>query len=143
MPFDPFTATNTRSQACTILVVEDDQFVREVTTCILERALFLILPAANAHEAVENYSASQRHIDLLMSDMVLPGKTGLQLGQELRQFSPTLPLLLTSGYAHLSNTIEVPESGIYFIAKPYSARALVAKVESILSVPAACAARAG
>ena len=142
MTLDPFSRANIYTRPPTILVVEDDQFVREVTICILERALFSTLPAANAREAVENYKASVHTIDLLMSDMVLPGKTGQQLGQELRQFCPTLPLLLTSGYVHLSNTIEAPESGIYFIAKPYSARWLIAKIKSILDAPT-CAARAG
>jgi YesN/AraC family two-component response regulator len=67
-----------------------------------------------------------------MTDMVLPGRTGLQLGQDLRQRSPDLLVLLTSGYGNAEYDTEAPESHTYFLAKPYSQRSLVEKIEKIL-----------
>jgi len=111
--------------------VEDDPFVREVTRCLLEHAGFEVLPAEDSRNAMKVYENCQREIDLLMTDMVLPGGTGRQLGQELQQRSPEIVVLVTSGYIDQDDT-EAPESRTYFLAKPYSMRTLVEKIETIL-----------
>ena len=68
-----------------------------------------------------------------MTDMVLPGRTGQQLGQDLRQRSPELVVLVTSGYDNPEYETEAPESRTYFLAKPYSRRTLLDKIEKILA----------
>ena len=75
---------------------------------------------------------SKRHIDLVMTDMILPGRTGHQLGQDLRQRSPDVNVLVTSGYSNAEYSTEEPASHTYFLAKPYSRRGLVEKIEKIL-----------
>ena len=67
-----------------------------------------------------------------MTDMVLPGRTGQQLGQDLRQHSPEIVVLVTSGYGNPEYETEAPESRTYFLAKPYSRRALVEKLRRFL-----------
>ena len=67
-----------------------------------------------------------------MTDMVLPGGTGQQLGHDLQQRSPELVVLITSGYGNPDFETEAPESKTYFIAKPYTRRTLVDKIEKIL-----------
>ena len=67
-----------------------------------------------------------------MTDMVLPGRTGQQLGQDLREHSPDVVVLVTSGYFNPEYETEAPESRTYFLAKPYSKRTLVEKIEKIL-----------
>lgn len=121
-----------RPQQHTILLVEDELFVRDATSRILERAGFAVLPAQDACEAIRIYEQCQQRIDLVMTDMVLPGRTGLELGEDLRQRSPELLVLLTSGYANADYDTELPESHTYFLAKPYSRRSLVEKIEKIL-----------
>ncbi len=121
-----------RPQPRTILLVEDEPFVRDATSSILERAGFVVLPAQDACEAIRIYEQCQRRIDLVMTDMVLPGRTGMQLGQDLRQRSPELLVLLTSGYGNAEYDTEYPELRTYFLAKPYSRRSLVEKIEKIL-----------
>jgi FixJ family two-component response regulator len=69
-----------------------------------------------------------------MTDMVLPGATGQQLGQDLRLRSPEVRVLMTSGYGNPEHNGEVPESHTYFLAKPYSRRTLLEKIEQILEV---------
>jgi DNA-binding NtrC family response regulator len=129
------SCSNNRPQQRTILLVEDEPFVRDATGSILERAGFAVLPAQDACEAIRIYERCQHRIDLVMTDMVLPGRTGLQLGQDLRQRSPELLVLLTSGYGNAEYDTEAPESRTYFLAKPYSRRSLVEKIQKILDSP--------
>lgn len=117
-----------------ILLVEDEPFVREATGCILRHAGFEVLPAEDAQEAMEVYEKYERRIDLLMTDMVLPRTSGRQLGEELRKQSPALVVLVTSGYFDPEYETEAPESHTYFLAKPYSRRTLVEKIEKILGL---------
>lgn len=132
MTLQPYACANDLLRRRRILLVEDEPFVREATCGILENAGFEILPASDARDALRVYQQSRRAIDLLMTDMVLPGRTGQQLGQDLREQSPELAVLVTSGYFNPQYEIEEPESHIYFLAKPYSRRLLVAKIERIL-----------
>ena len=74
-----------------------------------------------------------------MTDMVLPGRTGEQLGEDLRQRSPELLVLVTSGYGNADYDTGDPESHTYFLAKPYSRRSLVEKIEKILDASSAAA----
>ncbi len=123
---------NDRPRRRTILLVEDEPFVRHATCSILERAGFEVLPAADAQEAMKVYEQCQRGIDLVMTDMMLPGGTGQQLGQGLRQRSPEVIVLVTSGYGDLEDNTEARDSRTHFLAKPYSRRTLVDKIEQIL-----------
>ena len=116
-----------------ILLVEDEPFVREATCAILEHAGFEVLPTQDAQEAMKAYDESLRPIDLVMTDMVLPGRSGQQLGEDLRDRSADVAVLITSGYSSAESEIEAPESRTYFLAKPYSRRTLLAKIEKILS----------
>jgi DNA-binding NtrC family response regulator len=113
-------------------LVEDEPFVREATCGILQNAGFEVLLAENAREAIKVYEDCKRSIDLVMTDMVLPGGTGQQLGQDLRERSPEVVVLVTSGYSNPEYDTEAPESRTYFLAKPYSMRTLVSKIEKIL-----------
>jgi DNA-binding NtrC family response regulator len=124
---------NDRPRRRTILLVEDEPFVREATCSILEHAGFEVLPTENAREATRVYEECKRGIDLVMTDMVLPGRSGQQLGQDLREHSPEVVVLVTSGYGNAEYETEAPESRTYFLAKPYSRRTLLEKIEKILA----------
>ena len=127
------TVANDLSSQRTILLVEDEPFVREATCSILEHAGFSVLPAADALDAIKLYEQCGRPIDLVMTDMVLPGRTGQQLGEDLRQRSPLVNVLVTSGYVVAECDTEDPATRTYFLAKPYSRRGLVEKIEKILN----------
>jgi DNA-binding NtrC family response regulator len=126
-----------------ILLVEDEPFVREATCGILQSSGFEVLPAKDARDAMKIYEESEktfehkpeRQIDLVMTDMVLPGRSGEQLGQDIHKHSPELAVLVTSGYGNPEYETEAPESHLYFLAKPYSRRTLVDKIEKILGAP--------
>lgn len=135
---DAFAIEQSRRRA--ILLVEDEPFVREATAGILRGANFEVLQAEDAQQAMQVYDEGQRRIDLVMTDMVLPGRTGLQLGEDLRHHSPELAILVTSGYFNPEYETEAPESRTYFLAKPYSRRTLLDKIEKILASPQAASA---
>jgi DNA-binding NtrC family response regulator len=132
MTLQPCVFTNDRPRRRTILLVEDEPFVREATCSILESAGFEVLPGGDARDAMKVYEECQRGIDLVITDMVLPGRSGQQLGQDLRERSPEVVVLVTSGYGNPEYATEAPESRTYFLAKPYSRRTLVEKIERIL-----------
>ncbi len=117
----------------TILLVEDEPFVREATCSILEHAGFAVLTAEDATQAFKVYEERTRTIDMVMTDMILPGMTGQQLGRDLRKHSPELAVLMTSGYSNVEFEAEEPASQTYFLAKPYSRRTLLEKIEKILT----------
>jgi two-component system, cell cycle sensor histidine kinase and response regulator CckA len=116
----------------TILLVEDEAFVREATCSILMSAGFCVVPAADAVEALREYESCARGIDLLMTDLVLPGRTGQELGEDLQRRAPQVKVLVTSGYGD-AECNEDPARSTYFLAKPYSRRRLVEKIEKILA----------
>jgi len=134
MTLQPRRCASERPNRRRILLVEDEPFVREATVSILENAGFEVLPAVDANGALKTYEESARRIDLVMTDMVLPGRTGQQLGQELRHRAPEVNVLVTSGYTNAEYAIEDPASHTYFLAKPYSRRGLIEKIETILAV---------
>jgi DNA-binding NtrC family response regulator len=132
MTLQPGVYENDRPRRRTILLVEDEPFVRQATCNVLMSAGFEVLPAGDAQDAMKVYEEYRRGIDLVMTDMVLPGRSGEQLGQDLRQQSPEVVVLVTSGYSNPEYEKESPESRTYFLAKPYSRRMLVEKIEKIL-----------
>jgi len=80
----------------TILVVEDEAFVREAASDILEREVYRVLRACNAAEAQEAFR--RQHVQLLLSDVVLPGQNGPALAKDLRATRPSLKAIFISGY---------------------------------------------
>jgi len=133
------TSIAARSSNCpwprTVLLVEDEPFVREATRSLLESAGFEVLSTENAEAAIKGYETSTQPIDLVMTDMILPGRTGRQLSEDLRQRSPDLKVLITSGYSSAEYAADAPQPQTYFLAKPYSRRGLLGKIEEMFALP--------
>jgi two-component system, cell cycle sensor histidine kinase and response regulator CckA len=114
----------------TILFVEDEAFVREVTCEVLQGAGYQVLTAKNAAEAMRLYDQRSGDVELLLTDVVLPGETGRALACRLRQQCPRLKILLVTGYAEQMGRREAePEE---FLAKPFSTQALLRRVRQLL-----------
>jgi signal transduction histidine kinase len=119
--------------ASTVLLVEDEQAVRELVRIILERAGHHVVEAAAPGEALTLFE-SLDSVDLLLTDVVMPGMSGFDLFHKLLERLPTLRVLFISGYtdyALFDPTIS--ERGASFLEKPFSAEALVAKVREALN----------
>jgi signal transduction histidine kinase len=116
----------------TILLVEDDPGVRTITRAALERYGYRVLVAGNGDEA---FGVVQHHtgaIDLVVTDVLMPGSTGPQMVARLRTTHPSLAVLFISGYA----ADAIPAAGMsgqaHFLQKPFTPAVLAAKMRSVL-----------
>lgn len=112
----------------TILVVEDDAIIRMLIVDVLQELEFQVLEAEDGNSALALLKNNEHQIDLLMTDVGLPGMTGKALALEARELHQKLPILFASGYAE---ALEVPE-GMGVIGKPFSIDQLRNKVKSML-----------
>ncbi|MBX3160514.1 MAG: response regulator [Deltaproteobacteria bacterium] len=118
----------------TILVVDDDDSVRRVTERTLRNAGYTVLSASSGKDALALAAAHRGALDLVLTDIVMPGMSGRDLARELEQVRPTRVLFM-SGYHQ--NT---PIGGSQFLAKPFTRAALLEKVREALEASAAVAA---
>ena len=111
----------------TILVVDDEPAVRSVIVRTLHRQGFTTIECASGADALEPLRTGSRPIDLLLTDAIMPGMTGLELITRARSLHPHLPVLLMSGYAADDLDADVP-----YISKPFSAEQLLTRIRQIL-----------
>ncbi|RUP00538.1 ATP-binding protein [Hyphomicrobium sp.] len=115
-----------------ILVVEDNAEVRANSVMILSELGYSILEAAEAEAALEIISGPQK-IDLLFTDVVLPGKSGRQLSDEARKLRPDLKVLFTTGYSRNALVHQGRlDTGVNLISKPFTFEQLAARIRAIL-----------
>ena len=116
------TTPGLESRAACILIVEDNRAVGQFATEMLQDLGYRTIWAANAKEALDLLAASDPHIDLVFTDVIMPGMNGVELGETIRQAYPAIPVLLTSGYSDV--LAEEGSHGFGLIRKPYSIEAL-------------------
>jgi CheY-like chemotaxis protein len=117
----------------TILVVEDDPHLRELTVSILLDAGYRVIAAGNAEAALDMVKASKPEIQLIVTDVIMPGKTGVELVALARAIHPNLRSLFVSGYTGDLVALRgglVPETA--FLEKPFTRSSLLKKVRSAL-----------
>ena len=116
-----------------VLVVEDQEVVRNVTRRILEHGGFEVLEAANGREALLNGGDQNVLPDLLLTDVVMPEIAGRELAETLRERRPDLRVLFMSGYTedHLDKA-DLQEPLTAFIQKPFTVNALLGAVQNLL-----------
>ena len=111
----------------TILLVEDEPFVRQSTFEILESAGYRVLKAANAEEARATFRCHGDEVQLLLIDVILPDQNGQDLATDLRASDPDLRVIFVSGYPQKVSK-ELMHNGLFYMAKPFSAESLLTKV---------------
>ncbi|MBN2506505.1 MAG: PAS domain S-box protein [Verrucomicrobia bacterium] len=117
--------TNLLPKVCggteTILLVEDDPAVRNLVQQILTRYGYTVLLAASGAEALELWNAQHPRLDLLLTDVVMPGGlSGRQLAARLRDLKPGLKVIFTSGYSpEVAGATDPKDASVQFIPKPY------------------------
>ena len=116
-----------------ILLVEDDRGVRAFTTRILEASHYRVSAAGTPAEAHALFDDHSQNIDLLITDVVLPGGGGLQLLDEFLQRRPDLSVIVSSGYLDDRSQRDVLTArGLPYLAKPYTVNDLLEAVEAAL-----------
>ena len=117
----------------TILVVEDETFVRQVASEILESAGYFVLQASNATDAMAAFQQLEGRIDVLLTDVVMPGKNGGELARELRATCPAVRTIFMSGYTDNAVLRQgLQEQNSFYLAKPFSMDRLTTKVREVL-----------
>ena len=121
----------------TVLVVDDDADIREVLRRALRFAGYEVVLSATGEEALARLQERGGEIDLLLTDVMMPGIGGRELAERVRAAHPCVRILFTSGYAeHAIARHGVLADGVQFIAKPYSLQALTRKVRDVLDAGA-------
>lgn len=118
----------------TILVVEDEQAVRDLTVRMLRRLGYSVLIAAGGAEALAICASHSDRIALLLTDVVMPNMSGRQLADALAGTRPDMKVIYLSGYTE--NTVihhGVLDSGIEFLPKPFSREVLAKKIREVLA----------
>jgi two-component system cell cycle sensor histidine kinase/response regulator CckA len=117
----------------TILLVEDDSAVRRSMCRVLTECGYKVLDAANGAEALKLSDEHRGEIDLLLTDLVMPGMSGRDVAQHLRQHRPNLCILFTSGYnQEKTRPASDAQEDIALVRKPFTGSALTRKVRELL-----------
>lgn len=129
--------TKTVEQACkkVILVVEDDSILRPLLVELLDEMQFEVIEAEDGTKAMsllKELDHQHHHIDLLLTDIGLPGVNGNKLAEAARQIWPDLSILFITGYAHGVGAVLTGEK-IQLLTKPFSLGVLTKRVEELIS----------
>ncbi|HEX2055398.1 MAG TPA: ATP-binding protein [Nitrospiraceae bacterium] len=139
IPADPASSSQAigpRPGSEHILLVEDEPSVRTLTQHILRMNGYTVIEAEDGVQAIDLVRRRRTHIDLLITDMVMPGMNGKELASRLRAHLTSLRVLYMSGYSEkLPLTGEEDRSLSTFLQKPFSPEELIKKVREILNAP--------
>jgi two-component system cell cycle sensor histidine kinase/response regulator CckA len=118
----------------TVLLVEDESALRQLVHRFLSRAGYRVLAAANGVEALALFSREAGDVDVVVTDMLMPGMSGVELARELDQRAPGIHILFMSGYAREDAAIPASRPGSAFLAKPFTLPELTAQVRALIAL---------
>lgn len=115
----------------TVLIIEDDHTMREGIQTVLQKEGYGVIPAADGFEGERQFQ--EHRPDLVITDLKLPGKSGMHLLHQFREADPALPVILISAYGTIDLAVSALKAGARdFIAKPFSIDELKVKVAEVL-----------
>lgn len=113
----------------TVLLVEDEDSVRRVIKAILQRSGgYRVIETTNADEALKYYAEHPADVQLVLTDVVMPGMSGIDLASKLRGQYPGIKVICMSGFPK-----QVDLAGFDFLAKPLEPDVLISKVQEVLT----------
>ncbi|UCE82695.1 MAG: PAS domain S-box protein [Deltaproteobacteria bacterium] len=117
----------------TILLVDDEEFIRELGIDVLGQAGYEVLTAADGEGALQLYRQAQERIALVILDLIMPGMGGRKCLEELLRLNPKVKVLIASGYSSDASTKRALETGAKsFVSKPYDTKHLLKLVREVL-----------
>jgi two-component system cell cycle sensor histidine kinase/response regulator CckA len=117
----------------TILVAEDDETVRYLTSNVLEQFGYTVIQAVDGEDAVNRFMENKEGVKLLLLDVIMPKKNGKEVYEKVKIFQPDVKVLFLSGYtADIMHQKGLLEKGVNFILKPVPMNNLLRKVRTIL-----------
>ena len=131
MKGNPLIRSAILGQKQTILIVDDDLHILEVIEARLASADYRVFTAADADAALDILNT--RAIDLMISDVRMPGKSGMDLLKEAHAVHPELPVIFLTAYGTIPNAVSAIKAGVLeYLTKPFNGRDLVQKVQETL-----------
>ena len=126
-------AKSSNAGKATVLVVEDNEMVREMVSEMLSGVGYTVVTAADPHSAIELLAGNSARIDLLVSDVVMPGMNGPELYEQLAVRIPDLKVVYISGYP-INPSIRggMLEDEVNYLQKPFTAEALLERIRQML-----------
>jgi len=120
------------SRVATVLVADDDITIRALIAAALERDGYAVLLAPDADAAIEFATDEEIPIDVLVTDMTMPGRSGVELAGEVRAMRPDLGVVLMSGWRLEQPVDGIPGQPIELLEKPFDLSGLTRAVERAL-----------
>jgi two-component system, cell cycle sensor histidine kinase and response regulator CckA len=118
----------------TVLVVEDEAHVRAVVRRVLEQRGYTVVEASDGHEALRRWEALAGSVQLVLTDVVLPGLSGPEVAERIRRESPDVPVLFMSGYTDdMAALKRVSGRDVPLIEKPFTPQSLLARVVELVA----------
>ena len=117
----------------TILVVDDDDAVRRILRKVLETGPYRVVDSGHPFTACELFDADPAAIDLLVTDLKMPGMSGQQVAARIRATRPDLPVLFISGYSDQAYARDLHGPRSRFIEKPFTSEVLLACAGELLA----------
>lgn len=118
-----------------ILLVEDEKFLRNVIQRVLSDAGYDVIVARDARQAIGHFSLRDGKFDLLITDVILPGRNGARLAAELVKRKPELKAVLISGYPErvVRDCQRGAGKSVFYLPKPFTTEILTRKVREVLN----------
>jgi len=120
-----------------ILVVDDDELVSEYLGALLEAESYEVVVKNEPFAALEYFHAHADDFDLIITDQVMPGLTGVEIAQEILKVRPSLPVLLITGYSKKISADNAESFGLSgFFSKPINESLFLDKISNLVGCPA-------
>lgn len=120
-----------KSENATVLVVDDDNFVREATSTLLREFGYSTIASESAKDAITVFKTTP--VETVLTDIKMPETSGIELLGEIHGFNPTLPVILMTAYAELDVAINAVRKGAFdFLIKPYKPESLIYSIEKAI-----------
>lgn len=117
----------------TILLVEDEEMIRSLMMEVLERAGYRVLACSHPKEGIEVSREHGGKIDLLLTDVVMPGMNGREMANRIREILPEIRVVFMSGYTDHALTADGPiDSTFEYLQKPFTLKTLTQKMAEVL-----------
>ncbi len=130
---EPIDATPVTLQSGTVLLVEDDDTVRQMTNKMLKAIGCTVLSTASPQEALSMCATSDVHVDLVLTDVVMPLMSGKELKNKIETLRPGIKTIFMSGYtADIIAHSGVLEEGAHLLQKPFTLNELANKIREVL-----------
>ncbi len=119
-----------------ILLIDDEQLIRDSTKRLLERLGYTVHIAVDGADAIDVYAKIKDDVELILLDMMMPGMSGVEVFQKLRQINEKARIILSSGYSRDERAEEIINLGaVGFLEKPFELQTLIDELSRFRNTP--------